>query len=250
MGREIRRVPLDFDAPLCEVWEGFLMPRELQLPQCPSCREHPGVTRAHAWLDAIVHVLLTLAEEHDESRNAQLDRPPNPWLTAPWTPSIGRPSPDIIELTGGLAGRPVGPFGHDAIDRWAAAFTIARAAGLPEHWGRCPTCNGRGDVGTDEQRRLVEEWRRTDPPTGEGWQVWETVSEGSPITPVFATAEALVDHLATVGYSGPRGGDGPLRRPAAEALVREGWAPSGFGGPGIGYRQGDRDADVLYGGAS
>ena len=32
----------------------------------------------------------------------------------------------------------------------------------------------------------LEEERR-EPPIGDGWQVWETVSEGSPVTPVFAT---------------------------------------------------------------
>ncbi len=29
MGREIKRVPLDFDAPLGEVWTGYLMPDDL-----------------------------------------------------------------------------------------------------------------------------------------------------------------------------------------------------------------------------
>jgi len=35
-----------------------------------------------------------------------------------------------------------------------------------------------------------------DPPTGEGWQLWETVSEGSPLTPVCATAEELARYCA------------------------------------------------------
>ncbi len=34
-------------------------------------------------------------------------------------------------------------------------------------------------------------WQPTEPPTGEGYQLWETVSEGSPISPVFASTEAL-----------------------------------------------------------
>jgi hypothetical protein len=32
-----------------------------------------------------------------------------------------------------------------------------------------------------------------------GWCLYETVSEGTPVTPVFATAAELIDHLATVG---------------------------------------------------
>ncbi len=34
-----------------------------------------------------------------------------------------------------------------------------------------------------------------DPPEGEGWQLWETVSEGSPITPVCASADELAQWL-------------------------------------------------------
>ncbi len=35
-----------------------------------------------------------------------------------------------------------------------------------------------------------------DPPEGSGWQMWETVSEGSPVSPVFETAEELARWLA------------------------------------------------------
>ena len=66
-----------------------------------------------------------------------------------------------------------------------------------------------------------------DPPAGEGWQVWENVSEGSPVSPVFATKEALIEHLTIFGtdrYSGR-----PLSQKAAENFVGQGWAPSGVG---------------------
>lgn len=55
-----------------------------------------------------------------------------------------------------------------------------------------------------------------DPPKGDGWQVWETVSEGSPVSPVFATSEELTQWMIKEGY--------------AEAGVRKfieiGWSPS------------------------
>src|SRR5690606_15697305 len=38
MGREIRRVPLDFDWPLKEVWGGFLSPDRFDENPCPDCR--------------------------------------------------------------------------------------------------------------------------------------------------------------------------------------------------------------------
>lgn len=34
---------------------------------------------------------------------------------------------------------------------------------------------------------------KIDPPTGEGFQLWETTSEGSPSSPVFKTAKELAD---------------------------------------------------------
>lgn len=35
-----------------------------------------------------------------------------------------------------------------------------------------------------------------EPPSGAGWQMWETCSEGSPISPVFETPELLAHWLA------------------------------------------------------
>lgn len=73
---------------------------------------------------------------------------------------------------------------------------------------------------------------RIEPPAGEGWQVWETVTDGSPITPVFPTAEALIEHLCTKGttadqYRLARGWQRSLpSRQEAESFVRVGWAPS------------------------
>lgn len=57
------------------------------------------------------------------------------------------------------------------------------------------------------------------PADGLGWCLYETVSEGTPVTPAFATADALVEHLATVGTEW----GGPLRRESAEVIVRRGF---------------------------
>lgn len=67
------------------------------------------------------------------------------------------------------------------------------------------------------------------------WQVYETVSEGTPVTPPFATPEELVDYLAANGdfWDQQRRRDGvtsmecgPWDRAAAEKFVKAGWAPS------------------------
>jgi len=52
-----------------------------------------------------------------------------------------------------------------------------------------------------------------------GWCLYETVSEGTPVTPVLPTAEALVEHLVTIGEDYDQK---PYRREAAEMLVRRG----------------------------
>ena len=62
-----------------------------------------------------------------------------------------------------------------------------------------------------------------EPPEGEGWQVWETVSEGSPVTPVFATSNELVDYLAEGGDEWcRRRGDAPPSYEAALNFVEQG----------------------------
>jgi len=40
-------------------------------------------------------------------------------------------------------------------------------------------------------------WKPTEPPMGDGYQLWETTSEGSPISPVFSTPEALAEWCET-----------------------------------------------------
>ena len=60
------------------------------------------------------------------------------------------------------------------------------------------------------------------------FQMYETVSEGTPVTPAFATADELIEHLATFGERyDDRTGSGPWDRERAEQFVRnEKWFPS------------------------
>ncbi len=48
----------------------------------------------------------------------------------------------------------------------------------------CPTCGGVGET-----------YPKVEIPSGPGFQLWEVTSEGSPISPVFATAEELAAWL-------------------------------------------------------
>lgn len=164
MGRELRRVPLDFDWPVGKTWKGYLSP---DYRPCPSDNCDNGSTVAGRWFESLTHLLLMVGEAGVNHR------PLHPWLEAiPLRPAKW-PGPEAAEVTGGLAGRaPRSPFGHDAIDRWAATKAIYRAAGLAEDWGTCPICEGHA-IHPDD-RAASEAWESTAPPEGEGFQLWET----------------------------------------------------------------------------
>jgi len=60
-------------------------------------------------------------------------------------------------------------------------------------------------------------------------QVYETVSEGTPVTPPFETKEELVEYLVENGdYWDQRRGDGGWNRESAEGFVKTEWAMSGM----------------------
>lgn len=183
--RIVKRVPLDFDAPLNKVWGGYLSPT---YRPCPSDDCDNGSKLAAAWLGNITHLILMLGEAPSNDRL-------HPWLQELPLHPDKPPKANAAELTGGLAGRAPRGWGHDAIDRWTATKAIIKAAGLPEDWGTCPVCDGHAIHPDDVE--ASEAWEPTDPPVGEGWQLWETTSEGSPVSPVFETAEALAQWCET-----------------------------------------------------
>ena len=137
MGRELKRVPLDFDHPLNKTWEGYVYPNPDLNASCTEC-DGTGYTKEALAVD------------------------------------IGTSS---------------------------ARFEICEQLGV--EW-ECPACEGYGEMSSEEQQKAegaaFEYWSsnvRHDPPTGEGYQMWETVSEGSPITPVFATPDELASWIAS-----------------------------------------------------
>lgn len=230
MSREVKRVPLDFGWPLNKVWEGYLMPDSLKERPCPAgeaCER--GQTSARAWVAEIAQLALMLDDDVCARGN---DLYPF-FRSGPGGSAHGprsRPSAEIREFVVGLAGRE-DMLGHNVSERRRATKRLIEAAGLdPETWGVCPECAGHGSVEAyPHQRAEAEAWERTGPPAGQGWQLWETVSEGSPVSPVFATAEELAHWLTT-----PEGGAavGSSREPMtieqACEFVGVGRVPSGF----------------------
>lgn len=254
MSREVRRVPLDFSWPLNEVWGGYVMPEELSLPPCPDCRfgedrstgyspeayavsssfyrHQIGGPRADmlAWHDKLGQAEVDMLIENGRLRELRSRVPtednPRDWE---WVP-VPRTAEEVNAANG--PGRSMRG-SHDGVNRmYLVAFRCERLGIRVE----CPTCDGKCEVGTDEQRAAHDAWEQTEPPTGDGWQLWETVSEGSPITPVFVSADALARHLTE------RLGFNPG---AARTLVDQGCTVGSFVGVGRALLRSAEDADMV-----
>ena len=128
----------------------------------------------------------------------------------------------------------------DARAEWLAEFDRIRAGDLKE-WEQPYYGHGAGGVcqwaasnAPPDEDTHSRPWRDSD---ATWFQVWETVSEGTPVTPPFATQAELVDYLVEHGdlWQQQRYARGDTfmqpnppgyTREAAEAFVTAGWAPS------------------------
>ena len=183
--RTIKRVPLDFDWPLDKRWQGYLNPH---YRKCPSCEG--GYGPGYKELEALVRLILLAGE------SATSGKPPHPYLRQ-WGIGFNAPLPkELAAVASGLAERePFGPFGYDSVAAWVATKKIVAAAGLDaEAFSACQHCGGHGV--DPEVYATYEAWEPSEPPAGDGWQMWETTSEGSPQTPVFRTPEELARYCA------------------------------------------------------
>jgi hypothetical protein len=261
MGRELKRVPLDFDWPLKKVWGGYLNPFYRQSTKCPACDgcgyaheakrmnaewygnapfdpatygatpitvDFPGIVAiakrnverapdfygkgsaalmreqlrlfdfmrgqwCHHLIQADVDALVAAGRLHEfcrrprtEEQAAQLAQEGGYWMREPngYTPTA-----DEVNAWSfvGMA--------HDAINLHVCVEARCAREGFAV---TCPRCSGDGTLWpSPESEALAEAWEPTEPPTGEGFQLWETTSEGSPSSPVFATLDELCSWCAT-----------------------------------------------------
>lgn len=135
----------------------------------------------------------------------------------------------------------------DALNDWLEKFDEVRDKGI-------------SDVDADFYPRGLADWLADSPPPNPKhylpyrkeeatwFQLYETVSEGTPVTPPFATKEELVDYLVAEGdFWGQKRAKDPLSmeyrqppqwsRQAAEQMLNDEWAPTMMvvtGGPQAG----------------
>lgn len=295
MGREIKRVPLDFAWPRDTTWGGYINPFTNQSTQCPHCAGHGSspearrltdqwygnapfrpedrgskpwkpedapvrefaerncrgnpvfygssesavVTEARRmcalWNAAWCHhlnaddVAALLAENRlwDFTRTPRTDaqreivRQKRAGGGNSWLPENNGyiPTPEEVNEWS-LRG-----LGHDSCNQWICVRAECKRLGVPN---KCAHCDGEGSIWpTHEIKQLAEDWKDVEPPIGDGYQLWETVTEGSPISPVFATPEALADWLATSSdYKWRQNDEGVTRDQWLKFINGPGWAPS------------------------
>jgi hypothetical protein len=124
---------------------------------------------------------------------------------------------------------------EDALAEWEAGKTAWDAdEPLPTDWETPKRCRSQIQAEYPEDTVSFEEWhgeppdpayyrhRRWTTEEATAYQVYETVSEGTPVSPVLKTREELIAWLTS-----DHPGWGAMSRAGAEAFAEDAWVPSG-----------------------
>lgn len=242
MGRTLKRVALDFDWPLKKTWEGYLNPhRPNDCEKCdgsgyaPKAKQFYDQWYGYGRFDPVAYGAKPLTVDHPEIQafaRHQTERNPEYYgsgkyaiaaeATRLWllmrhqwnhhliqadvdalldgerlwdlTRNGHRPTPDEVNAWS------IRGMGHDAINAHLCLKARCKREGVPY---TCDSCEDGESWPSPELKKAHEEWTATEPPTGPGYQLWETTSEGSPFSPVFATLDELcvyaAEHCSTFG---------------------------------------------------
>jgi len=277
MGRELKRVALDFQWPENKVWEGYVNQHYSKSHDCEVCGgsgsspealhlkdqwygnapfrpedrgsmpflpSHPtvralaerNVTRSPEYYgngeSVIQREAMRLADHFNRSWSHHLNADDVAALieggrlmdlTHTWTPETRwQPKePPYVPTPEEVNAWSISGFGHDAINQWIVVGAECKRLGIDFE---CPQCHGEGTIwDSPEAKQAAEDWTRIEPPAGNGYQIWETVSEGSPISPVFSTPEELARHMAGTRWGAD---EGTSYETWLQFIIGPGWAPS------------------------
>ena len=214
MGREIKRVALDFDYPINKmIWKGYHNPyKGLKCECCGGTGESPeikvlsedwyGFERpdkrwCHNITEDEVKALVNAGRLMDFTRVPRNDKQRddvekkkaeggNSWL--PYDNGYIPTAEEVNEWS-------KNGFGHDAINKFICVNARAKRLGITEF--ECRYCGGEGVLWPDEKyKKLAKDFEFIDPPLGDGYQLWSTTTEGTPMSPVFERPEDLARWLA------------------------------------------------------
>lgn len=201
--------------------------------------EHAWIVRRCAHVIGATHGGLYQQTAHyvwDENRKRTTvsgQGPDNKYINFPHPyileDGIKDPTRDFHEVVRKIPGiRTDGFLGWDGYHNlWSA---VAEQLGLEEKWYLCARCED--GEGVDPMAKAAHDaWEETPVPEGPGYQLWQTVSEGGPVSPVFEKPEGLAQWLVDNESAG-----------SLEAALKwvngPGWAPSSLGAPGKGVMSG------------
>ncbi|VTU42526.1 MULTISPECIES: hypothetical protein [unclassified Variovorax] len=283
MGRELKRVALDFKWPLEKVWKGFLNPFSKHARPCRQCGgrgESPQLTELHnqwygysafrpedrgsrPWTTEDAPIIAFASRNLESApgfygqgpvalnREAQrlCDLFNQQWshhlndddvaalleadrlwdFTSTFSPGDGwvKKEPAVVPTAAQVNAWSIGGMGHDSINSWAVIRAECKRLGHPMS---CSACEGECQIWrTNRLRKKAEKWTKVEPPAGLGYQIWEHTTEGSPISPVFATAKELAAWMVTE-YRHRR--DEGNFTSWMKFIEGPGWVPSGVIGGG------------------
>ncbi|HLP86651.1 MAG TPA: hypothetical protein VK153_02130 [Candidatus Paceibacterota bacterium] len=201
--RTLKRVPLNFNAPLNKVWKGYLNP----FPGPRECNHCKGSgynnatrkiaddyyghysQRSRRWCDNItqdeVQALVDAGRLWDFTRVPLNEKQLKDVLPNGWLPYDNGKIPTAEEVNAWS----VKGIGHDTFNKSILIETRAKRLHV---FGYCPHCKGKGETKLPRKmKKRYQNWRKHDPPQGEGFQLWSTTTGGSPFSPVFENAEQL-----------------------------------------------------------
>lgn len=113
---------------------------------------------------------------------------------------------------------------REAADKWEANYATWLAGTHPDIEFREKYRFWEWDTPPRRDSYRDREWTEAE---ATAFQLYEDVTEGTPVSPVFATAAELVDWLCEAGDEWDRKrGSRPWDRQQAERIVAGGWAPS------------------------
>ena len=108
-----------------------------------------------------------------------------------------------------------------ACEEWLAALDLWRSGKSPDQNAEYRYYWDWNGGPPDKTSYREHKWS---PAEASHFQVYETVSEGTPVTPHFATKQELIEYLCTKGdFWGNK-----WSRQSAERFVQDEWAPSGI----------------------
>ena len=236
MGRTLKRVPYDFAWTCGAIWSGYLNP--IQPLQCEVCEgrgdspemralsdrwygwdkpaqyawcddTHTRRWNKAAWMNNLskkdVQALLRANRLWDFTRvprnrvQAEIVKRRRAEGQNGWLPFHNgyTPTPEEVNAWSRHC------LGHDSLNAWVVTKARAQRLGLPIE---CAVCQGEGHLWlSPEIKAAYEAWEPTEPPAGDGYQLWETTTEGSPVSPIFVTlwglCEWCAEHATTFGSS-------------------------------------------------